>query len=138
LLLARKMEARFVYLSTDYVFDGEKGFYTEEEPVNPLSVYAEHKLQAERLVQEYFDGKWLILRITNVYGDEIRGKNFVARLVENMLKQEPMHLRLPVDQYATPANAYDVARAIFVLLSDKKYGIYHIGSTDYLNRVQLA
>jgi len=80
----------------------------------------------------------LICRITNVYGDEIRGKNFIARLSENMRKKEPMELRLPFDQYATPVNAFDVARAIYLLLSEDKKGLYHFAGTDYLNRVQLA
>jgi len=59
-------------------------------------------------------------------------------LSENMRKREPMELKLPMDQYATPVNAYDVARAIYLLLSENKKGLYHFAGTDYLNRVQLA
>ncbi|MEZ4722713.1 MAG: SDR family oxidoreductase [Flavobacteriales bacterium] len=135
--LAKQFDAKLVYLSTDYVFDGKKGFYREDDEVNPLGVYAKHKLEAERLVQAELK-EYLICRITNVYGDEIRGKNFIARLSENMSKGEPMELRLPVDQYATPVNAADVARAIYELLVGMKVGVYHFASTDYLNRTQLA
>ena len=135
--LAKQHSARLVYLSTDYVFDGTKGFYTEMDEANPLGVYGKHKLEAEQHIEKELED-YLICRITNVYGDEIRGKNFIARLSENMLKGEPMDLTLPIDQYATPVNARDVARAILTLLEHKKRGIYHLASIDYLNRVQLA
>jgi dTDP-4-dehydrorhamnose reductase len=135
--IAKKFNAKFVYLSTDYVFDGTKGFYTETDEVNPLGVYAKHKLAAEQHIATKLTD-YLICRITNVYGDEIRGKNFIARLSENMLKREPMELNLPGDQYATPVNAADVARAIYQLSIAQASGIYHLSSTDYLNRVQLA
>ena len=135
--LAKEFNARLVYLSTDYVFDGKKGFYRESDTTNALSVYGRHKLEAEEYITEHLD-EYLICRITNVYGNEIRGKNFIARLSANMQKGEPMELKLPMDQYATPANAWDVARAIFLLLDSGKAGIYHFASPDYLNRVQLA
>lgn len=135
--LCKKHNAKLVYLSTDYVFDGKKGFYKETDEVNPLSVYGKHKLEAEQYVQKNLTNH-LIVRITNVYGHEERGKNFVVRLSQNMAKGEEMDLLLPFDQYATPANAADIARAIWLLIIDNKKGLYHFGSTDYLNRVQLA
>ena len=135
--LCKKFNAKLVYLSTDYVFDGTKGFYKEEDEVNPLSIYGKHKLEAELAVKKEL-ADFVIVRITNVYGDEVRGKNFIARLSVNMQKGEPMELRLPYDQYATPANAFDIAKAIWLLVNDKKVGIYHFGSTDYLNRIQLC
>lgn len=135
--LAKRFDASLVYLGTDYVFDGREGYYSETAAVNPLSVYGKHKLEAEQYITTHLDNA-LICRITNVYGHEVRGKNFVVRLAENMRKGEPMELRLPMDQYATPANARDIARAIFNLVRDARYGIYHLASTDYLNRVQLA
>ena len=135
--LAKKYNATLVYLSTDYVFDGERGFYKETDPVNPLSVYGRHKLEAEDAVRSGME-HYIICRVTNVYGDEIRGKNFVARLSENMQKGEEMTLQLPHDQYATPVNAADIAKAIYMLLTSGKHGLYHLASTDYLNRIQLA
>ncbi len=135
--LAKDLNAGFCYLSTDYVFDGKEGPYTESHEVNPLSVYGKHKLEAEQHVQN--SGlNHLILRITNVYGDEERGKNFIARLLSLAKEGKTEHLKLPKDQYATPVNAKDVARATHVLISDQKDGIYHIASTDYMNRMQLA
>jgi len=135
--VAKACKARMVYISTDYVFDGVDGPYREDAHVHPISIYAEHKLQAEQLViKEIHDA--LVLRVTNVYGDEVRGKNFVARIIEQCVNKQKLTLKLPYDQYASPANAWDIARAMYVLLKDNKQGIYHIGSTDYLNRVELA
>ncbi|RYD55029.1 MAG: SDR family oxidoreductase [Sphingobacteriales bacterium] len=135
--VAKKCNARFVYMSTDYVFDGKNGPYREEAPVNPLSVYARHKLEAEQMSLKELDNT-LVLRVTNIYGDEARGKNFVARIVDQCKNNQKLTLKLPYDQYASPTNAWDIARAMFVLLRDGKTGIYHIGSTDYMNRVELA
>lgn len=135
--LAKEIGARMVYISTDYVFDGKQGPYTEDAPVNPISIYAEHKLQAEQLVLREMSNS-LVLRVTNVYGDELRGKNFIARIIDQCINKQKLTLKLPYDQYASPANAWDIARAMYLLLRDGKTGIYHIGSTDYLNRVELA
>jgi dTDP-4-dehydrorhamnose reductase len=137
LAVAKMCSARFVYISTDYVFDGKNGPYTEDAPVNPLSVYARHKLEAEQLALNELPGT-LVLRVTNVYGNEVRGKNFIARIVEQCRNNQKLTLKLPYDQYATPANAWDIARAMFVLLRDGKKGVYHISSSDFLNRVELA
>ncbi|RYD82957.1 MAG: SDR family oxidoreductase [Sphingobacteriales bacterium] len=137
LALAKAFSAKVIYVSTDYVFDGNSGPYDEEALPNPINVYGKHKLEAELLIQRD-SHEHLILRITNVYGDEIRGKNFVSRLIEFAKSGEKVELKLPYDQYATPVNALDVAKAFFQLCIYGKNGIYHIASTDYMNRVQLT
>ena len=135
--LCKKFGAKMVFISTDYVFDGESGPYDEEAAVNPLGVYAKHKLEAEQAVLRELPNS-IVIRITNVYGDEERKKNFVIRIVDQILEGKKLTLKLPVDQYATPVNAWDVARAIFLLVSDNKSGIYNINSSDYVNRVELV
>jgi len=137
LKLAEKYESRIIYISTDYVFDGKSGPYDEKAEVNPISIYARHKLEAEMLVRNQSANN-LILRVTNVYGDEIRNKNFVARLIQMGQNHEKAILNLPIDQFATPVNALDIAKALHLLIKDNKSGVYNIASTDYLNRVQLA
>ncbi len=135
--LANELNAKFVFISTDYVFDGADGPYLEEEEVNPVSVYGRHKLEAEKWVQEKSED-YLILRITNVYGDEARNKNFVSRILEKAEKNEDIELVLPVDQFATPTNAHDIAGALVELLKANKKGIYHLAGLEYMNRVDLA
>ncbi|MBN4081662.1 SDR family oxidoreductase [bacterium AH-315-C07] len=135
--LAKKFSAKLIYISTDYVFDGESGPYDEEATVNPLGIYAKHKLEAEQVVAAEIKDH-LVLRVTNVFGDEERNKNFIARIVEQIYKNEKVELTLPYDQYATPVNACDVAKAVYLLIRDNKTGIYNIAGTDYVNRVHLA
>lgn len=135
--VAKSCGAQFVYISTDYVFDGENGPYTEDARVNPLSIYARHKLEAEETALRELPDT-LVLRVTNVYGDEERGKNFVARIIDQCRNNQKLTLKLPFDQFATPTNAWDIARAMFVLIRDAKKGIYHICSSDFMNRVELA
>ena len=135
--LAKKYQAKFVYISSDYVFDGKEGPYSEEAAVNPLSVYGKHKLQAEELVKA--SGlDHLILRITNVYGNEIRGKNFIAFLVKTARSGEERTLRLPEDQMATPINAADIGKFLCLLLKNNKSGVYNLAADEYLSRVELA
>ncbi len=135
--LAKETGAGFVYFSTDYVFDGISGPYKENDAVNPLSVYGRHKLEGEQLVLQEIENA-LVLRVTNIYGDEARGKNFVARIVSQIEEGKELTLKLPYDQFAHPTNAADLARALFLLLRDGKRGVYHLGGTDYMNRVELA
>jgi len=124
------------YISTDYVFDGKQGPYSERASVNPVNVYGSHKLEAEELVSLL--EKKLILRITNVYGEELRSKNFIARLMDDLVQQPEKVLNLPYDQFATPIYAGDIAEMIFLLLRDQKNGLYHLGSSDYYSRYHLA
>lgn len=136
--LCNELKAKLVYISTDYVFDGLAGPYAETDDVNPLSVYAQHKLEAEQLVISQLPNDSLVLRVTNVYGEEVRNKNFVSRIIAQCKQKQVLTLKLPIDQYATPVNAYDVARAMYLLLKDSHSGIFHISSTDWMNRVELA
>jgi dTDP-4-dehydrorhamnose reductase len=135
--ISKELKAKLVYISTDYVFDGKSGPYSEEDQVNTLSIYAQHKLQAEQEVLQNLPES-LVLRVTNVYGHEVRNKNFVSRIITQCRDGQTLQLKLPKDQYATPVNAWDVARAMLMLLRDKHQGIFHIASTDWMNRVELA
>jgi dTDP-4-dehydrorhamnose reductase len=135
--VAKKTNATFVFLSTDYIFDGKNGPYTEDEHPHPLNIYGMHKLHAEQILQKEMED-YLILRVTNVYGKELRNKNFVARIIEQCKNGQEITLNLPYDQFASPTNAYDIARAMYQLLIDQKKGIYHIASSDYMNRIELA
>lgn len=135
--LSNELNCIFIFISTDYIFDGKVGPYDETHLPNPLSIYGRHKLEAEELVKSSCERN-VILRITNVYGDEERGKNFVSRIIDQAKNGQHLTLKLPVDQYATPINAADIAKALYLLLKDGHTGVFNIASTDYMNRVQLA
>ena len=131
-----KRNIKLVFLSTDYVFDGSKGPYVEDDATNPINIYGNHKLKAESIVLKIKD--YLIVRVTNVYGEEDRSKNFIAFLLSVIDSKTEKSLSIAQDQFATPVYARDIARMIFLLLLDKKEGVYHLSSTDYYSRFQLA
>lgn len=131
-----KNSIKLIYLSTDYVFDGINGPYSETEKTNPVNVYGRHKLAAENTVAKM--DNYIIARITNVYGEEERSKNFIAHLLNLIKSKTEKSFNLPFDQFATPIYARDIAKMLYLLLLDDKKGVYHLASTDYYNRFQLA
>lgn len=132
----KNRNVKLIYISTDYIFDGTNGPYTENASPNPINVYGKHKLEAELIVQNL--NNYIIARITNVYGEEERSKNFIAHLLNLIKSKIDKTFNLPYDQFATPVYARDIARMLYLLISDNKEGIYNLSSTDYYNRFQLA
>lgn len=127
---------KLIYLSTDYIFDGKSGPYVENDTTNPLNFYGMHKLKAEKVIIDK-EIDYLILRVTNVYGNEIRNKNFVSRIISKIFARENIEIVVPYDQFATRINAKDIARASLKLICDNKNGVYHLASTDFMSRSQL-
>lgn len=112
--------ARLVYVSTDYVFDGQKQqSYREFDPINPQSVYGITKWQGEEMVRQIL-GRHYILRTAWLYGE---GNNFVRTMLS--LAEKNTTLRVVNDQIGTPTSTVDLARAIFALLAADAYGTYH-------------
>ena len=134
--LLNHFNGKFVLLSTDYVFDGNEGPYSENDTVNPKNVYGKTKLEAERKVRE-FSADWLILR-TNVVWN-IGGKykaSFVDWLVEEL--DEGNQVRIVTDQWNNPTHTEDLGSVINELLKYNASGLYHYGSAEVLNRYDFA
>lgn len=125
----------FVYFSSDYVFDGCCGPYTEEDKINPISVYGRQKAECERIVREMCP-KHIIIRTTGVYGWEDEQKNFVASLIKRINSGETV--TVPVDQIGSPTYAADLARAVFDLIKNKATGIYNVSGPEVMNRYEFA
>jgi dTDP-4-dehydrorhamnose reductase len=112
--------ARMVYVSTDYVFDGQKQeSYHEFDSINPQSVYGDTKWQGEEMVRQIL-GRHYIVRTAWLYGD---GNNFVRTMLR--LAETNDSLRVVHDQVGTPTSTVDLAKVIFKLLSSDAYGTYH-------------
>ncbi len=129
---AASIGARFVYFSTDYVFDGAAGPYDESSPTNPLSVYGQAKLDAEQRL----GSEQLIVRTTWVYGPEQQGKNFAYQLARSTSLGTP--LICPDDQISTPSYGPDVARAAVVLAELGRTGTYHVAGRELLSRLDFG
>ncbi len=117
---AKQVNAKIIYISTDYVFDGENPDpYQVNEPANPQSIYGQTKYEGEKLVREY--PKHFIVRIAWVFG--INGCNFV----KTMLRVAEEHTEVSVvdDQIGSPTYTVDLAKFLIDLSGSDKYGTYH-------------
>jgi len=123
-IATREIEAKLVFISTDYVFDGKKeGPYLEYDLPNPVSVYGWSKLVGEQMVMQQ-NPRSFVLRISWLYGPH--GKNFVKTMLSLVRTKE--ELRVVNDQRGTPTFAGDVARQIQALMQTDSYGVYHCTS----------
>src|SRR4030042_2503770 len=126
-LAASKCDAKIVYLSTDYVFDGEKREpYSESDPPHPLNVYGHSKLKGEQYVQEGVKDS-LIIRTQWLYGPF--GKNFVDSILRQA--REKGALSIVNDQIGSPTYTADLARAISGLIRFEARGIFHVANSDF-------
>lgn len=135
--LARQLGAKFVHISTDYVFDGsaKKPYRPEDEP-NPRSAYGRSKLEGERKVAEQYPGA-AIVRTAWLYGR--RGQNFVSTMLRLFSSRD--EVKVVDDQRGSPTLADDLARALVELVGSKRTasGIYHFtnaGETTWFGFAQ--
>ncbi|WP_223596646.1 dTDP-4-dehydrorhamnose reductase [Neobacillus bataviensis] len=130
---ARKIGARMFYISTDYVFNGEKEIpYLENDKTNPLSMYGLSKLVGELMVQTILPNS-TIIRTSWLYGHD--GKNFVKTMIH--FARENKKVRVVNDQVGSPTYTADLVEIINVLL-EKPNGIYHVSNTGTCSWYQFA
>lgn len=119
---AKKLDCKMVYISTDYVFDGqgEKPWEPDCKDYKPLNVYGQTKLEGELAVSELLD-KYFIVRIAWVFG--VNGKNFI----KTMINVGKIHdtVRVVNDQIGTPTYTLDLSVLLVDMIETDKYGYYH-------------
>ena len=124
--------SRFIYISTDLVFDGEKGGYSELDDPNPVNYYGETKLQAELLVRKRPGS--VVLRIAKLYS---HGSPFHSCFT-NWMREHLVNgrqLRLFTDQFRTPVSVFDVSRGLLQLVEQwPSADLYHLGGPERLSR----
>lgn len=132
-----QFDVHLVHLSTDFIFDGENGPYTEEATPNPLSYYGESKLKAEQYIIENCKS-WAILRTVLVYGvaNDMSRSNIVL-WAKNSLEQGKQ-INVVDDQYRTPTLAEDLAMGCYLAEMKQAQGIYNISGGDFMNVYELA
>lgn len=119
--ICKKINAKMLYISTDYVFDGTKdGFYEVDDEPNPINVYGKTKLLGEEAVQKILD-KYFVVRISWVFGEH--GNNFVKTMLR--LGKEHKEISVVADQYGSPTYTADLAPLVVEMIQTDKYGIYH-------------
>lgn len=117
---AEKVDAKIIYISTDYVFDGESAEpYEIDAKTNPKSVYGQTKYEGEEIVREY--PKHFIVRIAWIFG--INGRNFVKTMLK--VANDRDEVAVVDDQIGSPTYTVDLAKFLVDLSKTEKYGIYH-------------
>ena len=127
---------KIIQISTDYVFSGEKGPYSEEDKVAPLSAYGESKLKAEKIVMSHSSGN-LILRGNVLYDYDNQSKASFLNWVVNSLQQNKS-IKVVNDQINNPTWTESMAKAIFKCIKYNINGIYHWGDAEFLSRYEFA
>lgn len=130
-----RINANLVFLSTDYVFDGVSGPYSEDDRTNPINVYGRLKLDGEQAMQGRLE-KYLIIRTTNVYGFDLQSKNFVMGILPRLARGETVPVA--VDQFGNPTLVHDLCSAVRKLIAAGASGVFHVVGPDWMNRVEWA
>jgi dTDP-4-dehydrorhamnose reductase len=134
---AEKVNARFIYLSTDFVFDGLNGPYKETDEPSPVNYYGSSKLAAEKSVMTS-NLQWAIVRTVLVYGNILVGNrsNIISWVKENLENSKP--IKVVSDQWRTPTYVEDLAKGILLVLEKNVTGIYHISGEEGMSPYDMA
>lgn len=130
---AKKVNAKIIYISSDYVFDGTKdGMYTEEDQPNPSNVYGKTKFNGEEEVKKY--DKYFIVRTSWLFG--VNGKNFVKTMLNLSLTKD--QIDVVDDQVGSPTYTKDLAKLLVEMAYSNKYGIYHATNEGFCSWASFA
>lgn len=137
LSLCEEKHIHLIHLSTDFVFDGANGPYSEGDEVNPLSYYGESKVKAEELIKAS-KVNWVIIRTILVYGitNDMSRSNIVLWAKAALEKGNPINV--VNDQWRMPTLAEDLAEACILAAEKNAKGIYHISGKDYMSIAALV
>ncbi|MDD3924971.1 MAG: dTDP-4-dehydrorhamnose reductase, partial [Erysipelotrichaceae bacterium] len=131
---AKQIDAKVVYISTDYVFDGIKDKpHDEYEDTNPINHYGYTKEQGEKIIKEMIE-KYFIVRTSWLYGRN--GNNFVKKMIE--LAQTHEKISVVSDQVGAPTYTIDLAKFVLDLVATEHYGIYHGVNEGYCSWYEFA
>lgn len=130
----KKIDAKMIYISTDYVFDGQGDAPFEiDGNIKPLSVYGKTKYEGELKVKEILD-KYFIVRISWVFG--VNGNNFIKTMLR--LGKEKESLNVVCDQIGSPTYTFDLAPLLCDMVVSEKYGVYHATNEGFCSWSEFA
>jgi dTDP-4-dehydrorhamnose reductase len=133
---AEKAKSFFIFLSTDFVFDGKKGNYSESDEPSPVNYYGQTKLAAEKAVMQY-RFSWAIVRTILVYGRPLLTRPYLLSIVEEKLRSGQPY-KVVNDQRRTPTYVEDLCSGIISIVERKASGIFHLSGEDLLTPYQMA
>lgn len=130
-----EISAKIVYISTDYVFKGEKGLYTEEDKPSPINYYGITKLEGENQVRKLCKN-YVILRTSVLYGWHSWKQNFATWVIDS-LKQKKK-ISIVQDHFNTPTLADNLAEIIVETVKRNLQGLYHASGNQRISRYEFA
>lgn len=133
---AKLVGAKIIHISTDYIFDGSKGPYSEIDRPHPISYYGRTKLAAENILLTS-GAQFAIVRSMVLYGlgQDVK-ENFALWLYNNLKENKP--IRVVDDQFGNPTLVDDLAYGILKMIELDRYGIYNIAGADFVSRYDFA
>lgn len=134
---SRKINAHFIFVSTDFIFDGKQGLLDEEAIPAPVNYYGESKLAAEKLVMGY-PGCWAILRTVLVYGvTQDKSRSNIVLWVKNSL-EAGKPIKVVNDQWRTPTLAEDLAMGCLLAAENKAQGVFNVSGAEMMTPYDIA
>lgn len=133
--MCNKIGAQILYISTDYVFDGEKGLYTEEDDPNPINYYGLTKLEGEKYITKTCKD-YVIIRTSVLYGWHPWKSNFLKWVIKSL--EENRRINVVKDHYNSPTLADNLAVVILEIIEKDLKGLYHTAGSERINRFEFA
>lgn len=133
---AKRNMTKLIHVSTDYVFDGEDGPYSEEDRPNPLGYYGKSKLASENVCR-MVGIPFAIIRTSVLYGLGVDVKSNFFLWLNDSLKQHK-EVNIVTDQFNTPTLVDDLASGILQLIEKSAYGLFNLSGREYVNRYDFA
>ena len=130
-----KKGVKLVYVSTDYVFDGEKGLYREEDEAKPVNYYGVTKLKGEEFVREFCED-FIIARTSVLYGWHSSRVNFATWVIDSL--RNGKRISVVEDHYNSPTLADDLAEIILRIVGMDLAGAYHVAGSERISRYDFA
>lgn len=130
-----EIDAKLIYLSTDYVFDGERGMYSENDRPNPVNYYGLTKLEGEKFVRDLCK-KYLIIRSSGLYGWHLRRRNFFTWVTDSL--RAGKRIDVVIDCYNSPTLASNLAEVLLTMVEKGSEGIFHVAGSERINRYDFA
>jgi dTDP-4-dehydrorhamnose reductase len=131
----QKVDAKLVFVSTDYVFDGEKGLYNEEDKPNPVNYYGLTKLESEKQVIAHCKN-YAILRTSVLYGWHPWKQNFATWIINKLEQQQ--EITVVEDHFNTPTLADNLAEMAVEAVKKDLRGLYHASGNERISRYEFA
>jgi len=131
----KRTRAKLIYISTDYVFDGEKGNYREQDTPNPINYYGTTKLEGEKQVAQYCQN-YAILRTSVLYGWHPWKQNFATWTISQLRQNK--QIAVVEDHYNTPTLASNLAEMAMEFIEKDLQGLYHSSGSERISRFAFA